>query len=356
MDFEENNNIEAEHSQDEQAQVEEGKAAKKKSKEKKSEENSSADLVVSNDPATFPQALTDIKKELKVIAERQSQRVSPEFTALMDGYVTKANESETLRAKYLHIESHFEELKQELKTQKSSNKQLISDLDATREALKLSELDINKYKRDLEQVKEDYDRKLEDLESIRASLHEKVNELTAWKEASENKSNEMKSEILEFKHKIKQLEQERNIESETAKRTIRENNKIVDELKEQLELREREASYKNALLEQMIRQTSQSPGSNGSDVASNLGFKNLPQMESNVKKNSSPISQDSSKTDKPEKKENNEFNFDNSEPKVSETNHESSESSESEALTAAAIPSDAAKDSKQRFSWGAFRK
>ena len=212
--------------------------------------------------------LEEIRSELKVIGEKQEQKVSPEFNALMDGYVSKANESESLKAKYTHVESHYEELKLELKNQKSLYRQVAADMDATREALKLSELDVSKYKRDLEQSKFDFEQKIAELIDQRDALGEKVKELTAWKEQNDFTSNELKSEILEHKHKIKQLEQERQIEKETTSRKLRESERLVQELKQQLDLREREASYKNALLEQLIKQTSLGQGLSINDPAS----------------------------------------------------------------------------------------
>jgi hypothetical protein len=72
----------------------------------------------------------------------------------------------------------------------------------------------------------------------------------------------MKAELIEYNHKVKQLQQENSIEKQTAERSLREGQKVIQELKEQLELREREASYKNALIEQLVRQTAQANGHN----------------------------------------------------------------------------------------------
>lgn len=217
----------------------------------------------------FSSLLDEIKSELRVLTEKQEHKVSPEFSALMDGYVIKANESETLRVKYQHVESHYEELKLELKTQKAQNRQLASDLDSVREALKLSELELSKFKRDTEQTKKDYQEKEESLLNEKESLLRKIKELMTWKESTEQLCNEMKAEIVEYNHKVKQLQQENQIEKQTAERSLRESQKIIQELKEQLELREREASYKNALIEQLVRQTAQANGhSSISDINS----------------------------------------------------------------------------------------
>ena len=103
------------------------------------------------------------------------------------------------------------------------------------------------------------------------ALSRKIKELNNWKDNTEAICSEMKTEIIEYKHQIKQLQQENQIEKQTAERTLRESHRIVQELKEQLELREREASYKNALIEQLVRQTANGAGSASiNDIASVL--------------------------------------------------------------------------------------
>lgn len=232
--------------------------------------------------AIFSNLLDEIKSELKVLSEKQEAKVSPEFNALMDGYISKANESETLRVKYQHIESHYEELKLELKTQKASNRQLASDLDSVREALKLSELEFSKSKRESEQIKKDFQEKVDSSQNEKEALMRKIKELTTWKDTTEELCNSMKSEIVEYNHRLKQLQQENQIERQTAERTLRESQKIIQDLKDQLELREREASYKNALIEQLVRQTAQANGQTSiNDIASVVKGMGVPSQAAN---------------------------------------------------------------------------
>jgi|694.fasta_scaffold00143_31 hypothetical protein len=251
------------------------------------EDHNSSQLYLSNEAQEskeiFSSLLGDIKSELKVLAEKQEHKVSPEFSALMDGYVIKANESETLRVKYQHVENHYEELKLELKTQKAQNRQLGSDLDSVREALKLSELELSKFKRDFDHTRQDFQDKSDSLQNEKEALLRKIKDLMTWKETTEQLCNDMKAELVEYNHKIKQLQQENLIEKQTAERSLREDQKIIQELKEQLELREREASYKNALIEQLVRQTAQANGhSSINDINSVLkGMGNFPSANAN---------------------------------------------------------------------------
>ncbi|MDA0771807.1 MAG: hypothetical protein O3C63_02580 [Cyanobacteria bacterium] len=59
-----------------------------------------------------------------------------------------------------------------------------------------------------------------------------------------------------MQYQAKQNQQEKNVATETADRAVKESHKIVDELKDKLELRTREIEYKDALLNQLIKQIS----------------------------------------------------------------------------------------------------
>jgi predicted nucleic acid-binding Zn-ribbon protein len=200
--------------------------------------------------------LENIQDEIQAIAQKQASQVSPEFNALMDGYVNKANESEILKVKHEHMQNQYEEMKLELKATKDLNRQLSSDLDAAREALRLSESDLHQYKRDHDQSRAQYEEKISALNEERDRLKIKVRDLLDLKEKSASDYNNLKAELLEYRHKSKQVEQEKSVEVESSRRTVREHEKIIEELKEQLDLRTREVEYKDALLNQLIRQAS----------------------------------------------------------------------------------------------------
>ncbi len=207
-------------------------------------------------PVALGNRLKRIEEQLLSIYERQKSGVSAEFSALMDGYVNKANESQEFKVKFENIFSQYEELKIEFKTQREENKKLKLDMDAAKEALRSSETELQRNRKDSENNKLRYDEQISDLIQEREKLKTKLKQLMDHQEKSAVDYNDLKAELLEFKYKTKQLEQEKEVEVETAKRSVRESNKIIDELKEKLDLRTREVEYKDALLNQLIKQVS----------------------------------------------------------------------------------------------------
>ncbi len=200
--------------------------------------------------------LINIEKQLSEIVDKQKNGVSAEFNALMDGYVNKANESQEFKVKSQHLEGLYEELKIEAKTLKESNKKLKEDLEATKEALRMSESDIKRLKIESETAKTNYKDQINNADEERDTLKSKLKELQLQNDQNIQNYNNIKSELLEQKYKVKQFEQEKQVEEETQKRTTRETSKLIEELKEKLELRTREVEYKDALLNQLIKQVS----------------------------------------------------------------------------------------------------
>jgi chromosome segregation ATPase len=221
--------------------------------EKKISLNNTNALV--REPA-FENKLEKIEQQLNSIVDRQKNGVSAEFNALMDGYVNKANESQEYKVKAHHLESLYEDLKIESKTLTEDNKRLKADLEATKEALRMSESDIKRLKQEADHTKNNFQEQIANLQEEREKLKSKLKEVQTQNDQNIQSYNNIKSELLEQKYKVKQFEQEKQVEDETQKRTSRETTKLIDELKEKLELRTREVEYKDALLNQLIKQVS----------------------------------------------------------------------------------------------------
>ncbi len=200
--------------------------------------------------------LEQIQKQIDFICDRQKSGVSAEFSALMDGYVNKANESQSYKVKFEHLEGLYEELNLEHKTAREDLKKSKADLEASKEALRMSESDLQRAKRDTDNSRLQYEEQISNLIEEREKLKSKVKQLMDHKEKSAQEYNDLKAELLENKYRVKQLEQEKQVEIETQKRTARENHKIIEDLKEKLDLRTREVEYKDALLNQLIKQVS----------------------------------------------------------------------------------------------------
>lgn len=204
----------------------------------------------------FEKKLEKIEKQIGSLVEKQNSGVSAEFNALMDGYVNKANQSQEFKVKYEHLDNLYEDLKIEAKTLKEDNRKLKADTEAAKEALRMSELDLQRSKKESENSRVQFEEQISNLIEERERLKTKVKQLTDRNEKATQEYNDIKSELLEHKYKSKQLEQEKQVELETQKRSFRETNKIIEELKEKLDLRTREVEYKDALLNQLIKQVS----------------------------------------------------------------------------------------------------
>lgn len=230
----------------------------KKAVKKSSDTENSANLpALWDDIASgFESKLSQIQKQIDSIADRQKSGVSAEFNALMDGYVNKANESQSYKVKFEHLEGLYEELNLEHRTFKEELKKNRTDLEASKEALRMSEADLQRAKRDAENNRLQYEEQISNLVEEREKLKTKVKQLMDQKEKSAQEYNDLKAEVLETKYRVKQLEQEKQVEVETQKRTARETTKIIEDLKEKLDLRTREVEYKDALLNQLIKQVS----------------------------------------------------------------------------------------------------
>lgn len=233
---------------------------KTKSTKKKTQveeiDNHRLPVLMGETPIVIDGRLKRIEDQLNSIVEKQRSGVSAEFNALMDGYVNKANESQEFKVKFESVHSQFEELKIEIRSLREDNRKFKSDLEAAKEALRSSESDLQRSRKEAENAKMHYDEQVSDLVEERERLKNKLKQLMDHKDKSATEYNDLKAELLEFKYKAKQLEQEKEVEIETARRSVRESTKMIDELKEKLDLRTREVEYKDALLNQLIKQVS----------------------------------------------------------------------------------------------------
>ncbi|MDA1020783.1 MAG: hypothetical protein O2962_04460 [Cyanobacteria bacterium] len=211
--------------------------------------------ILSESPDVLEASIKKIEQHLNSLMKQQSG-VSAEFNALMDGYVNKANESQEFKVRYESLNSQVEDLKNEYKTLKINNKKYKDELEAAKEALRASESDLQRSHKDILTQKKHYDEQIYDYTEERERLKTKLKQLTDYKDKSTTEYNKLKTEFLEMQYQAKQNQQEKNVATETADRAVKESHKIVDELKDKLELRTREIEYKDALLNQLIKQIS----------------------------------------------------------------------------------------------------
>ncbi len=206
-------------------------------------------------PGALLETLSTIQKDLEQI--NAHKHASPEFRALMDAYVSKANEAEFEKIKYKNIEEKHEELKSEFRSLKEQVKKQELDLDATREALKASESDLFKVRQEFTYYKDSSENKIQELSDDKRAQSQKMRDLLAEKEKFSSEIQNAQIKVMEANHKYKQLEQDRGLDRDNYDRALRETENIASELREQLELRTRELEYKDALLNQLIKQLSE---------------------------------------------------------------------------------------------------
>lgn len=246
--------------------AEEGTESKAKRFVEKLEGFKDKNLPVTNQNGDLVHQIKDLKNQVKHLVERQGKEVGPEFKALMEGYVSKANESESLKVKYEHIQNYQEELKEEIKDLRDDNRRMGSDLDASREALKVSESELHETNNKLEKLQREFNDTTEALRDekarLKAKLDDSVEERLATEKELEGKisklvesQNKSRDEALEDHSKFKKVEQELQVQNEKLTRELRDAENLAKELREQVELRTREIEYKDALLSQLVRET-----------------------------------------------------------------------------------------------------
>ena len=117
----------------------------------------------------------DIQNQLTLLLEKLNDEVSPEFKALMEGYVNKANESEELKINSESIKSKHEGLKTEIKQVRETNRNLINELQSSREILKNLESQLNNLQMVSAKTEEEYKNKIKILNSQVIEYENKIN-------------------------------------------------------------------------------------------------------------------------------------------------------------------------------------
>ncbi len=227
------------------------------SQEANLEFDSSLPTVFGDLSSDFEGKLVKIEKLLTQMTQRQVNGVSAEFNALMDGYVAKANESQTYKAKYDHLHGLYEDLKEELKTFKEANEELKLDLDKSNLNLKNLTGDYSLLQKDKEALTKQSEERINSLIEERDRLKTRIKQLLEFREQSELEINKVKTEMTDLSNEFKKTLEEKRIQAETNKQMTLQYDKQITDLKAKLELKARELDYKDALLNQLIKQVSE---------------------------------------------------------------------------------------------------
>ena len=199
--------------------------------------------------------VAEIQNQLGSLITKLDNDVSPEFKALMEGYVNKANETEGLKVNLENTSSKHEELKGEISKLRETNRNLIQELQNTRETLRNLENELNNFQDIAKRDENDYKDKIKNLMKQNLEYETKVKTLEAKITELKENQESIKQEYADQNFKYRQNEQELIIERENFKKQIAEFEVLLVEQKEQIEFKTKEAEYKDALLNQLIKKT-----------------------------------------------------------------------------------------------------
>ena len=206
----------------------------------------------------------DIQNQLTLLINKLDSDVSPEFKALMEGYVNKANESEEYKVNLENIKTSHEEIKAEIAKVRETNRSLIYELQNAREVLKKLEQELNNYQESAKKAEEGYKSKIKDitrqnqeqenkikhLEEEKSKVHEEMN--TKFSEL-EQEHQKLRQELLDQNFNFHQKEQELTIERDNLKKQVEEFEVLLKDQSEKIEFKSKEVEYKDALLNQLIK-------------------------------------------------------------------------------------------------------
>ena len=219
----------------------------------------------------------EIQCQLSILIAKLESDTSPEFKALMEGYVNKANKNEELKVNLEDISFKYEALKGEVDQLRETNRTLIQELQNTRDILRKIELEFNSYQDLAKQTEDNYKSKIKEFTKQNIEYTDKIKTLeTKIGELEENQDKtreEYSKEIFNYKKN----EQELVIENGNLKKQLEEYEILLNEQREQLDFKTKEAEYKDALLNQLIKKTT-------SDKLLNSGKAEEQLKETNPKK------------------------------------------------------------------------
>lgn len=196
----------------------------------------------------------DIQNQITLLIEKLNNDVSPEFKALMEGYVNKANESESIKVNLEDITSRCEALKIEIANVRETNRNLVHELQSARETLRNLESQLNNYQTSSKKNEEEYRNKIKTLKVQNEEYENKIKEMETKLATVTDTHEKLRQELLDQNFEYKQAEQELISERDSLRKQLDEFEILLKEQSEQLGLRIKEIEYKDALLNQLVKQ------------------------------------------------------------------------------------------------------
>ena len=195
----------------------------------------------------------DIQNQLTLLVGKLHNEVSPEFKALMEGYINKANESEELKVNLENIALKNEEIKTEITQLRETNRTLINELHSAREIMKKLEDELNILQSEFKKNEEKYMEKIKSLTKQNEEYEQKISRTEEEKMQISSEQEDLRQEVLEQNFRHRQSEQELIIQRDNLKKQVEEFDILLQEQQEQIGFKTKEIEYKDALLNQLVK-------------------------------------------------------------------------------------------------------
>lgn len=210
--------------------------------------------------------VSDVQAQINTLISKLENDVSPEFKALMESYIKKANETEELKVNIENIKQKSEEVKSEIGELRDTNRNLVNELQNTRETLGSIEEELDNLKLNTSRTEDEYKDKIKGLKKLNLEYEDKINILQEEKEKLKSVLEEkmaefadvhesIRQELLDQSYEARKIEQELIIQKDNLKKQVEEFEVLIREQQEQIDLKVKEIEYKDALLNQFIKQS-----------------------------------------------------------------------------------------------------
>lgn len=210
--------------------------------------------------------VSDVQAQVSALISKLENDVSPEFKALMESYIKKANETEELKISLENIREKSDGIKAEISELRDTNRNLINELQSTRETLNSLEEELENLQASTSRTEEEYKEKIKSLKKLTLEYEDKINILQEEKEKLKSVLEEkmadfadthesIRQELLDQSYESRKTEQELIMQKDNLKKQVEEFEVIIKEQQEQIDLKVKEIEYKDALLNQFIKQS-----------------------------------------------------------------------------------------------------
>lgn len=212
--------------------------------------------------------ISDLQEQLSLLNKKlDGNDATPEFKALMEGYIKKANESEEVKARLQSINDSYDLLKSDLVQLRELNRNLTQELNESREKMRDLEYQINSLETGSLQLENNQKEKYREAQKKIQTFEEKMFDLEKEKNTLKNqyekrimeliKSQEsLKQELSDMDFDFRQRERELIAEIDDLNTRTKDYENILKEQEEKLSFKTKEAEYKASLLDQMAKQAS----------------------------------------------------------------------------------------------------